>query len=55
MTFEAACKLQYPVTLIVSAIERRDGEMAETLMRHHIRASRDYARNMLKNVPLKER
>ncbi|MDD5394259.1 MAG: GntR family transcriptional regulator [Thiothrix sp.] len=40
--------------LIVSAIERRDGEMAETLMRHHIRASRDYARNMLENVPQEE-
>lgn len=33
--------------LIVSAIERRDGEMAETLMRHHIRASRDNARKTL--------
>ncbi|MBU0655575.1 MAG: GntR family transcriptional regulator [Gammaproteobacteria bacterium] len=33
--------------LIVSAIERRDGEMAETLMRHHIRASQDNARKTL--------
>lgn len=36
--------------LVVSAIERRDGEMAETLMRHHIRASRDYARKMLEET-----
>ncbi|MEZ5452505.1 MAG: GntR family transcriptional regulator [Thiothrix sp.] len=36
--------------LIVSAIERRDGEMAETLMRHHIRASRDYARQALEDT-----
>jgi DNA-binding GntR family transcriptional regulator len=40
--------------LIVSAIERRDGEMAETLMRHHIRASRDYARRMLEEMPQAE-
>ncbi len=37
--------------LIVSAIERRDGEMAETLMRHHIRASRDYACKLLEQMP----
>lgn len=37
--------------LIVSAIERRDGEMAETLMRHHIRASRDNARMTLEAMP----
>ncbi|MEN9503150.1 MAG: hypothetical protein RI964_2435 [Pseudomonadota bacterium] len=37
--------------LIVSAIERRDGEMAETLMRHHIRASRDYARQCIESMP----
>ncbi|MFN3785884.1 MAG: GntR family transcriptional regulator, partial [Thiothrix sp.] len=37
--------------LIVVAIERRDGEMAETLMRHHIRASRDYARKLLETMP----
>ncbi len=36
--------------LIAAAIERRDGEMAETLMRHHIRASRDYACKMLDKV-----
>ncbi len=40
--------------LIVSAIERRDGEMAETLMRHHIRASRDYARKTLESMPQTE-
>lgn len=37
--------------LIVAAIERHDGEMAETLMRHHIRASRDYARKLLEQMP----
>jgi len=37
--------------LIVSAIERGDGEMAETLMRHHIRSSRDYARQCLESLP----
>lgn len=36
--------------LIVAAIQRRDGEMAETLMRHHIRASRDYARKLLETM-----
>lgn len=36
--------------LVVSAIEQRDGEMAETLMRHHIRASRDYARKTLEKM-----
>lgn len=41
-------------TLIVSAIERRDGEMAETLMRHHIRASRDYARKCIESMPTEE-
>lgn len=40
--------------LIVNAIERRDGEMAETLMRHHIRASRDYARKTLEEMPQTE-
>lgn len=40
--------------LIVAAIERRDGEMAETLMRHHIRASRDYARTLLEQMPQSE-
>lgn len=40
--------------LIVAAIERRDGEMAETLMRHHIRASRDYARQLLETMPQTE-
>jgi DNA-binding GntR family transcriptional regulator len=40
--------------LIVAAIERRDGEMAETLMRHHIRASRDYARKLLEQMPQSE-
>lgn len=37
--------------LVVSAIERRDGEMAETLMRHHIRASRDNAYATLEAMP----
>lgn len=37
--------------LIVSAIERRDGEMAETLMRHHVRASRDNACSILETMP----
>lgn len=36
--------------LIVSALERRDGEMAETLMRHHIRASRDNARKCIESM-----
>ncbi len=40
--------------LIVSAIHRRDGEMAETLMRHHIRASRDYARQCIESMPTEE-
>ena len=40
--------------LIVSAIMRRDGEMAETLMRHHIRASRDYARHCIAAMPVEE-
>lgn len=40
--------------LIVAAIERHDGEMAETLMRHHIRASRDYARKLLETMPQTE-
>jgi DNA-binding GntR family transcriptional regulator len=40
--------------LIVSAIMRRDGEMAETLMRHHIRASRDYARHCIAAMPGEE-
>lgn len=40
--------------LIVDAIERRDGEMAETLMRHHIRASCDYARKTLEALPQTE-
>lgn len=40
--------------LIVSAIERRDGEMAETLMRHHIRASKEHARRCLETMPTEE-
>jgi DNA-binding GntR family transcriptional regulator len=32
---------------IVDAIERRDGELAELLMRHHIRASRENVERML--------
>ncbi len=32
---------------IVAAIERRDGELAELLMRHHIRASRENVERML--------
>lgn len=40
--------------LIVNAIERRDGEMAETLMRHHVRASRDNARKMLESITQSE-
>jgi DNA-binding GntR family transcriptional regulator len=41
-------------SLIVAAIERRDGEMAETLMRHHIRASRDNARKCIEAMPLEQ-
>lgn len=36
--------------LIVDAIQRRDGEMAELLMRHHIRASRERARKQLETM-----
>ncbi|MCB1755783.1 MAG: GntR family transcriptional regulator [Gammaproteobacteria bacterium] len=32
-------------TEIVAAISRRDGEMAEVMMRHHIRAAREHAKN----------
>jgi DNA-binding GntR family transcriptional regulator len=32
---------------IVDAIERRDGELAELLMRHHIRASRENVERLL--------
>lgn len=40
--------------LIVSAMESRDGEMAELLMRHHIRASRDRAQKQLESMPPEE-
>lgn len=40
--------------LIVQAIARRDGEMAELLMRHHIRASRDRARQRLETMSAEE-
>jgi DNA-binding GntR family transcriptional regulator len=33
--------------MIVDAIEQRDGEMAELLMRHHIRTSRENVKSML--------
>ena len=36
--------------LIVEALQRRDGEMAELLMRHHIRASRERAREQLETM-----
>ncbi|MGB0848773.1 MAG: GntR family transcriptional regulator [Thiolinea sp.] len=36
--------------LIVEAMQRRDGEMAELLMRHHIRASRERAREQLETM-----
>jgi DNA-binding GntR family transcriptional regulator len=40
--------------LIVEAICRRDGEMAEVLMRHHIRASRNRAQTQLENMTPEE-
>ncbi|WP_020395964.1 GntR family transcriptional regulator [Thiolinea disciformis] len=40
--------------LIVQAMERRDGEMAELLMRHHVRASRDRARKRLEMMSAEE-
>nr|CAA6829935.1 MAG: GntR family transcriptional regulator [uncultured Thiotrichaceae bacterium] len=40
--------------LIVDAICRRDGEMAEVLMRHHIRASRSRAKVQLQSMTPKE-
>lgn len=40
--------------LIVSAMESRDGEMAELLMRHHIRASRDRAQKRLESMSPEE-
>ena len=36
--------------LIVEAMQHRDGEMAELLMRHHIRASRERAREQLESM-----
>ena len=33
--------------MIVDAIEQRDGEMAELIMRHHIRTSRENVKSML--------
>lgn len=36
--------------LIVEAMQRRDGEMAELLMRHHIRASRERSRLQLETM-----
>ncbi len=41
-------------SLIVSAIKRHDGEMAETLMRHHIRASRDYVCKCITSMSVEE-
>ncbi|MEZ5537666.1 MAG: GntR family transcriptional regulator [Thiolinea sp.] len=40
--------------LIVEAICRRDGEMAEVLMRHHIRASRNRAQIQLESMTPEE-
>ncbi len=40
--------------LIVQAMRRRDGEMAELLMRHHIRASRDRAKKQLEAMTPEE-
>ncbi|MEZ5476121.1 MAG: GntR family transcriptional regulator [Thiolinea sp.] len=40
--------------LIAQALERRDGEMAELLMRHHIRASRDRAKQRLEKMTPEE-
>lgn len=40
--------------LIVDAVLRRDGEMAELLMRHHIRASRERARQQLESMTPEE-
>lgn len=40
--------------LIASALNNRDGEMAELLMRHHIRASRARAQHHLMAVPPEE-
>ena len=36
--------------LIVEAMQRRDGEMAELLMRHHIRAARERSRIQLETM-----
>ncbi|CAA6814405.1 MAG: DNA-binding transcriptional regulator, GntR family [uncultured Thiotrichaceae bacterium] len=47
-------KAQIEHELIVDAITRRDGEMAEVLMRHHIRASRDRAKLQLENMTPEE-
>lgn len=47
-------KAQLEHELIVDAISRRDGEMAEVLMRHHIRASRDRAQIKLENMTPEE-
>lgn len=40
--------------LIVQALERRDGEMAELLMRYHVRASRDRAKQRLESMSPEE-
>ncbi|PID50010.1 MAG: GntR family transcriptional regulator [Proteobacteria bacterium] len=40
--------------MIVQAMMRRDGEMSELLMRHHIRASRDRARLKLESMTPEE-
>lgn len=40
--------------LIVEAMLRRDGEMAELLMRHHVRASRERARLQLESMTPEE-
>jgi DNA-binding GntR family transcriptional regulator len=40
--------------LIASALNNRDGEMAELLMRHHIRASRARAQEHLATLPPEE-
>lgn len=47
-------KAQIEHELIVDAITRRDGEMAEVLMRHHVRASRNRAQIQLENMTPEE-
>ncbi len=47
-------KAQHEHELIAEAILRRDGEMAELLMRHHIRASRSRAQVQLESMTPEE-